>query len=320
MLKFIGLAIGVWLATAPSVVAGEPTITVVAGGDLLFDRGVRRRAEESGVPHLLELLRPTLAAADLSVANLECPLTLVHEPQPKAYVFRCEPEIAGHLHQAGWSALSLANNHSIDQGRQGLVDTIAHLERAGIVPLGAGASQAESQRAHFVDVGGLRVALLAYVGLVIEGVFFLEDQPAPAQLDEDNAVARIAAARAQADVVIVNVHWGVEFHTQPTEEQRRLAHRFVDAGATLVIGHHPHVLQPTERYRAGFIAYSLGNLVFDQQRPATKDTALVRCRLQRQRVQSCQAVPFEIGQARPQPASPAARARIAAILKLPLAR
>jgi poly-gamma-glutamate capsule biosynthesis protein CapA/YwtB (metallophosphatase superfamily) len=306
-------------AEPPSASPPSPVITVVAGGDLLFDRGVRRRAESIGVPALLHELRPFLTAANLALANLECPLTREIAPKPKAFVFRCDPEVAPRLRQVGFSALSLANNHSIDQGRQGILDTIAALQQAGIVPLGAGRAQTEARRARMVEVGGLRLALFAYVAMPIEGVMYLEDQPAAAQLEEEAALADVAASRARADLVIVTIHWGIEFRSQASPEQRRLGHLFVDNGATLVLGHHPHVLQPVERYRQGVIAYSLGNLVFDQRRRDGKDTALLRCSLSRARAPSCAAIPLEIERACPRPASSQARRRIAAALQLPLA-
>jgi poly-gamma-glutamate capsule biosynthesis protein CapA/YwtB (metallophosphatase superfamily) len=314
--------LGTLLAAAVAPASGQAParmITVVAGGALLFDRGVRSRMEKVGIGSLLANLRAPLNRADLALANLECPLTKLVAPRPKRYVFRCDPEVAVALRGVGFHALSLANNHSIDQGRDGLLDTMAALEGAGIVPLGAGRTQREAQRHQLLTVQGMRVALLAYVALIIEGVVFLEDEPAAAQLQGETVVAQIAAARAQADMVVVTIHWGTEFRSHPSEEQRRLGHLFIDAGAELVLGHHPHVLQPVERYHDGVIAYSLGNLVFDQRRQDGRETALLRCRLGPHRVADCQAYPLEIKQERPQPASAEARHRIQAILQVPLA-
>jgi poly-gamma-glutamate synthesis protein (capsule biosynthesis protein) len=308
--------------SAPGADKGQApvrAISVVAGGDLLFDRGVRRHVQEKGLRSLLAGLRQPLSGADLALANLECPLTLRITPRPKQYVFRCDPEVAIELRNVGFHALSLANNHSIDQGRDGLLDTMAALEGAGLVPLGAGRSQREAHRHHLIMAGGMQVALLAYVAIIIEGVPFLEDLPAAAQLQEETVAAEIAAARAEADIVIVTIHWGTEFRAEPSDEQRRLGRMLIDAGAELVLGHHPHVLQPVERYRGGVIAYSLGNLVFDQRRQDGQTTALLRCRVAPHRVEDCQAIPLEIKRARPQPASADARLRAAAILQVPLA-
>jgi len=149
-------------------------------------------------------------------------------------------------------------------------------------------------------------------------VMFPADRPAAAQHQEESIAAEIGAARARADLVIVTVHWGAEFRHEPSEKQRRLGRLMIDAGATLVLGHHPHVLQPVERYRGGIIAYSLGNLIFDQRRQDGSDTALLRCQVAPHRPPSCRAIPLEIRRARPQPASAQARARIAAALRVPL--
>ncbi|HEX7597921.1 MAG TPA: CapA family protein [Polyangia bacterium] len=308
------LAWGVPLAA----VAAPPAITVVAGGDLLFDRGVRRWSEKNGVRNLLTGLRPQFRAADLALANLECPLTVRLSPMPKQYVFRCDPAVAKDLRWAGLDAVSLANNHSIDQGRDGLLDTIQELEAAGVVALGAGGSQPAARRHHVMKIGEFRVALLGYVAIPIEGVVFLEDRPGPAQLQEESIVSDLAGARADADLVIVNVHWGSEFRPQPSPEQQRVGHLFIDGGATMVIGHHPHVLQPIERYKGGLIAYSLGNLVFDQRREDGRTTALLRCQVQPGQVGPCAALPLEITKARPHRAPSGMAKRIGATLEVPL--
>jgi poly-gamma-glutamate capsule biosynthesis protein CapA/YwtB (metallophosphatase superfamily) len=312
--------VALWLAWGVplAAVADPPAITVVAGGDLLFDRGVRRWSEKAGVRNLLADLRPQFRASDLALANLECPLTTRLSPMPKQYVFRCDPAVAEDLRWAGLDVVSLANNHSIDQGRDGLLDTIQAVEAAGLVAVGAGGSQPEARRHHVMKVGEFRVAILGYVAIPIEGVVFLEDRPGPAQLQEESIVSDLAAARVDTDLVIVNIHWGSEFHPQPSPEQQRVGRLFIDGGATMVIGHHPHVLQPTERYKGGLIAYSLGNLVFDQRREDGRTTALLRCQVKPGQVGPCAALPLEISKARPHRAPAEMAERIGAILGLPL--
>jgi poly-gamma-glutamate synthesis protein (capsule biosynthesis protein) len=147
----------------------------------------------------------------------------------------------------------------------------------------------------------------------IEGLAPLADAPAPARLDEERFRGEVAAARRQADAVIVTVHWGAEYRTVPTPTQERLGRALVDAGASLVLGHHPHVLQPLERYRDGVIAYSLGNLVFDQHQPERRLSAILRCELGRG-APACTAIPLVIDGCAPRPADPATGRRIEQLL------
>lgn len=155
--------------------------------------------------------------------------------------------------------------------------------------------------------GGLRIAFLARTMITPDGVIYREDAPGVAMLDPDRIVEEVRAARRQAHLVIVSLHWGIEYARYPQEEQRRLAHRLIDAGACLVLGHHPHTPQPLERYHRGVIAYSLGNFVFDATRPRARTGALLRCTLTVAGVRAAQLIPVVIHRGQPRPSS---RARI----------
>jgi poly-gamma-glutamate synthesis protein (capsule biosynthesis protein) len=183
--------------------------------------------------------------------------------------FRAEPARAGELGRAGFDVVSLANNHVHDLGGGGAVESRVHLEAAGITPAGAGIDVPEAFAPVVRDAGGLKIAFLAYT-LWHNGRSPIGADGAVAHISEAELLHRvpdaIRAARAElgADFVIVSLHWGIEFQPHPLPTQIEAAHRLVDAGADLVLGHHPHVLQDVERYHGGVIAYSLGNFVFDE--------------------------------------------------------
>lgn len=231
--------------------------------------GDRILAEGPAVP--FAGVAQTLGSADLLVANLECVISERGEPQPKAYTFRAPLAAADSLSLAGVDVVSVANNHSLDFGFDALSDTRQLLADRQIAAVGAGENEAVARAPVVVERNGLKVAFLAYVDVPVEtrsgfdtrAWIATTNAPGVAWADVEHISADVAAARAQADVVVVLLHFGLESRTQVTAAQRAQAHAAIDAGAALVLGSHPHVLQGVEPYNGGLIAYSLGNFVFD---------------------------------------------------------
>jgi len=263
----IGALSGAALAcVAAVVVPPQRPVTVVAVGDVLLDRGVGERIERSGKDALVEAVLPFTRGADLAVCNLECPLASGSPSALKPIVFGGPPAGARWLREAGFDAASLANNHALDQGRAGLLQTMAALDREGVAYFGAGATQAEACRARIVRCNGRRLALLGFTVFPDEGAFFDLRHAGTARADPQAVRRAVHQARARADVVIVAFHWGREYQALTSPAQRELARVAIDAGADLVVGHHPHVIQGAQLYRGRLIAYSLGNFIFDQHR------------------------------------------------------
>lgn len=291
------------------------TVTITVVGDMLFDRGVRDEIERRGAQSIFAGIENILSASDITVGNLECPLTARHEPRPMRYVFRCDPKRAATLRTAGFDAVTVANNHTLDQGRGGLLDTLDNLRAAGVAPIGAGPDAVAARQPVIIEVNGLRVALLAFLDMPIEGAIYLEDHPVPAMAGEEAVREAVAAARANTDVVVVFFHWGVEFSTVPTRAQRSLARAAGDAGAALVAGHHPHVLQPWEWMGRTLVVYSLGNFVFDQgSRRSTSQSAVLRATLTPDGVADFDFVPVSLLNTRPFPATEPAASDILSLL------
>jgi len=263
--------------------------TVAVVGDILLMH------VDDPFEHVSDVLRE----ADITFGNLESPLSTNGEPSPlkfengrlihNEFIFGADPGSVRRLSAAGFDVLSLANNHAMDYGATALRETFDLLEEHGIVQAGAGGNLDEARSAAIVERNGLRVAFLAYVSSTTlpgtehfeasgsaPGLAFMHSTDGRTPTEASLRMLRedIAAARQQAHVVAVSFHWGREVHSRPSALQVQLAHRAVDAGADLVLGHHPHVLQAVEVYEGNPILYSLGNFVFKSRRPELRMSAI----------------------------------------------
>ena len=242
--------------------------TLLFTGDVMLSRAVGSRMQAQKDWTLpFRLIADTLRNADLRYCNLECPVSDRGRNLHHLYSFRADPRAIEGLKAAGFNVVSQANNHSYDWGPEALLDSVERLRAAGIQTVGAGQNILAAHYPLLVRVGGLRIAFLAYVNIDPKEAAAGVDRPGVAWLDPAQALADIRFARPLADLVIVCPHWGVEYALQPTRDQVELAHQMIDAGADLIVGSHPHVVQPLEKYHDHWIAYSLGNFIFDQQDP-----------------------------------------------------
>jgi poly-gamma-glutamate synthesis protein (capsule biosynthesis protein) len=235
-------------------------VHLLAVGDVLLDRGVADAIAAHGMDSLLAVVAPQLQAAHLAFANLECPISAVGPHSAENAIFRADPATIAVLQQGGFDVVSLANNHTLNAGLEGLIETIGHLESAGIGYVGGARDPAHGSDPLFVTVQGQRLGFLAFTHLD----FYHESQ---SQVDGDlsNLRQAVAAARPNCELLCVSIHWGVQHSQTATQEQARVAHAAIDAGADLILGHHPHVLQGIGIYRQRLILYSMGNFVFDKQ-------------------------------------------------------
>lgn len=243
-------------------------VVLMAVGDIMLGRTIGELIESEGPDAPFVYTAETLNSADITVGNLESPISNRGVPEEKTYVFRAPIAAADSLVFAGFDLVNLANNHSLDYGSQALYDTLTVLAEKNIQTVGAGMNDMEAYEPVFLDVEGLRLAFLGYVD-VFTGKYDYQtweagpDQPGVAWAHEDQVQRGVLAAKDEADVVIVLMHFGYEFAQQVSSQQRKIAHLAIDSGASLVIGSHPHVLQRIDHYKDGLIAYSMGNFVFD---------------------------------------------------------
>lgn len=242
-------------------------------GDLLLDRGVREQIRLKGVPFLFRGVRFIFSQSDYVVANLECPVTRYKNPVHKKYIFRAEPEWLSEVKNSGITHLTMANNHSYDQGRIGLKDTEKNLLKNDIIPVGYGENQTKACEPVILKKGKIKVALFSSVFLPLENWAYLPDSAGICQASVGDLKERIRRLKfLNNEIKIVTVlHWGAEFQESASIEQRQQAMELIDAGADVIIGHHPHVVQKKAIYKGKPIFFSLGNFVFDQSYlPAAK--------------------------------------------------
>jgi len=250
------------------------TVSIALLGDLMLARGM-----DPG-PDSLSYLGSEISAADLAIANLESPLAPLPPTVESSYNLCATSGHASLLSTWGFDLLSLANNHALDCSPDGLAGTISALDGAGIQSIAPG-TEATTR-----EVNGLRLAFLAF-----------DDVTSP--LDEATAVTAIRSARHNGAQVIVSVHWGMEYQGSPSSRQESLAQAFSRAGAVLIWGHHPHVLQRVDWIgsvgQKNLVLYSLGNGLFDQGGLAdTRQSALVVVTMDSAGVESIRSVPFII--------------------------
>lgn len=248
---------------------------LVFGGDVMLGRHVGRLARNQKDPAFpFRALAPLLAAADLAFVNLESPFSDRGPILDAQMVFKAEPEMIEALRLAGVDVVSTANNHARDCGSYGLEFTLDRLARSGIVAVGSGRSEDETRQGAVLERNGVRFGFLAYTYDQANGNYPAPD-PRVAMLDIEGMREDVGRLRQRAQVVVVSMHAGQEYSPRPNTQQVEFARAAIDAGARLVVGHHPHVVQPVEHYRGGVIFYSLGNLVFDQfQRKETQQGLL----------------------------------------------
>ncbi|MBP5368331.1 MAG: CapA family protein [Bacteroidales bacterium] len=245
------------------------SVTIVFTGDVLLDRGVRPTIEKNGVKDLFKGVSHHFYNADYVVINLECPITDTASPVNKKYIFRADSKCAEGLKQAGVTHCALANNHTMDQGRAGLQSTVRNLKSVGISTVGFGYTREERIVPTYINQNNIHIALFNSCPLRVENWQNLENTPDINQADCSTLAKEIRTFKTQRPdyYVVVILHWGTEFISTPSLTQRYAAAELVSAGADLIIGHHPHVIQPMDTIGKVPVFYSLGNFVFDQSKP-----------------------------------------------------
>lgn len=264
----------------PSQAMAGDEIIINAVGDVMLAGRWTPLLKRKGYDFPFGGVAAELARGDISLANLESPIaTCGTECLTKRFRFRAEPEVAAALRRAGFSVVTLANNHSMDFGEAALAETLRHLADAGIAAVGAGINLDVARKPAFVRIKGKRIAFLGYSLTQPVEFFAGAVRPGTAPGYEKLVRADVTAARQQADFVIVSFHWGREASNSVQEYQRTAAHHAIEAGADVIIGHHPHVLQGVERYKQGIIFYSLGNFAFAAKSTTADASAIIRLRL-----------------------------------------
>jgi D-alanyl-D-alanine carboxypeptidase len=256
-----------WVKSKEGILETEPNfVTLLFGGDLMLDRGVKSSVLKNlggDYSMLFEKLN-ILNDVDIAFANLEGPASDQGINRNNLYSFRMDPSVIPALKGAGFDVLSVANNHMGDWGRNAYADTLARLKENEILYTGGGINALEAEQPTIIEKNGIRIGYLS----------FTDVGPNWLKVDEKSAGVMLASnprfdeiiknAAGKVDDLVVSFHFGDEYKIKHNKRQETLAHRAIDDGAKIIIGTHPHVVEDTEVYKNGYIAYSLGNLIFDQ--------------------------------------------------------
>jgi hypothetical protein len=239
---------------------GEPPLSLIAVGDIMLGGRTRRRIKEHGRVYPFGAVLPMLQRAPIVMGNLEGPLAQKAQKQNRNFSYRVSPKVASSFLQAGINVVALANNHLVDCGREGVLETLEALAVAGVAPVGAGANQSAAHAPVIRESGGLQIGLLCYYWN--RRCAATANLPGSAMGVFEELETDIRKLRSQVDRVVVTFHWGRPYKPEPSPRARLKALFAIDCGAHAVVGHHPHIIQPFEIYRGCPIFYSIGNFAF----------------------------------------------------------
>ncbi len=253
------------LNALPNIEEKKP-ITITFVGDIMMDRGVRRSVEKnfSGDYNALFVNTGYLKESDITFGNLEGTATEeISVRTGSRFSFRMHPDSLAALKNAGFDIVSFANNHVGDYGTKGFLGTIENLKANNLLYAGAGEQYADATIPRIVDVRGTKIGFLAATDVGPDWLKATETKSGILLASDPKLSEIVANAKAQVDVLVVSFHWGNEY-SPANARQEKIAHAVIDAGADIVVGHHPHVMEKVEEYNGKLIYYSLGNYIFDQ--------------------------------------------------------
>ena len=247
-------------------------------GDMMLGRSITNKGSKNNYKNMFSGVSDLWKDSDYVAGNLECVLldnTSDYEKNDKEIHINAETKTANVLKENGFTLVSLANNHLADFKAKGVVNTLDTLDKVGLKHVGAGRNLTEAAEYDIQEINGVKIATIA-VSDIIPKDFAARDSKAGILTTKTlKYYQAVKDASEKADLVIANIHWGVEYGMTETEAQQQLARNLINWGVDVVIGSHPHVLQPVEKYGDGIIFYSMGNFVFDQGWSRTKDSMVL---------------------------------------------
>ncbi len=305
---FTALAAALLIFTIPPACKGETPVRISFTGDIIMhipvktaaaqnnkkDKILKTSLNNNGFDSLFEPLKNRLQKSDILMGNLEFPIAPPYTSKPR--IFNCPPQILQSLKDTGFTMVTLANNHMLDQGPRGVATTINHVEKAGLQFIGVHRDEARARSGLVIEKQGIRIGFLAYTGV--------SNYPIPRSRSfyinwfyhKKKVLKDIEEIKKRCDYLILTVHTGVEYALKPQKKDTALMKAYVEKGVDLIIGHHPHIIQPVEKVackdgRSAYIFYSLGNFISNQSSthslPArglatsTRDSILVSCLLRK---------------------------------------
>lgn len=290
------------MPTSSPTPAPPPQITLAFGGDVHFAGRTLKLLDDPATA--FGPVAKIFTAADLAMVNLETAVTTRGTPEPKRFHFRAPPSAYDAIKAAGIDIVSLANNHTLDYGRVGLEDTIAYAEQAGVPFVGVGRDDAQAYAPQYFDVKGVKIAILglSQVEELWSRWAAKPDRSGMAYAMElAKATAAVKAARARADVVIIYMHWGLEYHSCPTGAMKTFAKQMAQAGADIMIGAHAHNLVGDGFLGETYVHYGLSNFLWWYNDAGSNDTGVVRVHLTGAKITKVEFLPAYIDRTTGQP-------------------
>ncbi len=261
----IYLVLSYFLKNPVFIKESEPSLTKLSFvGDIMLSRGVGLKIKENGLDYPFMHVKSFLKEADILFGNLESLISDKGNRANQLITFRAKPETINILINSDFTVMSTANNHALDYGKTALLDSLDRLKTSGIEPIGAGKNFEEASKFVIIEKNDVKVGFLAYNEVPPAGLSATINTPGVNFLEKERAIREVRELDKKVDILVVSLHWGLEYTHEPTSKQIELTHQLLREGVDLIIGHHPHVLQPINVVEGKIVAYSLGNFLFDQ--------------------------------------------------------
>lgn len=257
-------------------------IVISLGGDIMFDRGVKKNINKYGIEYPFSGVRDIFKKDDITFLNLETSITNISKPAnpKKEYNFASDPKTAKELKNSSVEIVSLSNNHSMDYGHKGFVDTMNYLDDAEVLYVGGGRNYEEALKYKTIEVKGKKIGFLGFSRVIPSSTWrATKDRAGHIGLYDyeiDKILPYIKDVKSKVDYLVLAVHWQGMPSEKIAANITKAGHKLIDAGVDVVVGTHPHVMQATEFYKNGVIFYSLGNFIFDNPSPRQIKTAVVQ--------------------------------------------
>ncbi|MED3871010.1 CapA family protein [Priestia megaterium] len=279
----------------------DSLVTATMVGDIMLGRNVEKVTNRQGQDYLFRNVESYFKNADYSTANFDHPVTANDEypAQDKPILLRTDEQSVKTLKNLNFSVLNVANSHSMDYLEEGLNDTVKAFNQSKMDFVGMGGNLEEASNINYQTVNGIKIATLGFTDTYTAYSAANDNDPGILPAKPEIFIPLIQEAKEKANLVVVHAHWGEEYDTTPSPRQKGLAKAMADAGADIILGHHPHVLQPIDTYKNTVIFYSLGNFVFDQGWSASRESALVQYKLKKDGTARFEVTPLLIKEATP---------------------
>lgn len=274
----VGNALNKNASSSVSEYDGGKLVKGTVVGDMMLGRSITNKGSKNNYKNMFSGVSDLWKDSDYVSGNLECVLLdnpSDFEKNDKEIHINAETKTANVLKENGFTLINLANNHLADFKAKGVLNTIDTLDKVGLKHIGAGKNITEAAEYDIQEINGVKIATIGVSDIIPKDFAAKDSKPGILTTKTLKYYQAVKEASEKADLVIANIHWGVEYGITQTETQQQLARNLINWGVDVVIGSHPHVLQPVEKYGDGIIFYSMGNFVFDQGWSRTKDSMVL---------------------------------------------